>query len=85
MGRRSPPALADPPDTEREDEARVGRDASRSADEVIAPLCGLVGAQVTVTLEVEAEIPEGAPDHVERPVTENGRVLKYSSQGSEHE
>jgi hypothetical protein len=30
----------------------VGRDASRIADEVIAHLSGLVGAKVTVTLEV---------------------------------
>ena len=40
---------------------------------------------MTVTLEVEAEIPEGAPDHVVRTVTENGRVLKFSSQGFEQE
>ena len=41
------------------DPTRVGRDASRIADEVIAHLAGLVGAKVTVTLEVEAEIPFG--------------------------
>jgi hypothetical protein len=34
------------------DPTRVGRDASRIADEVIAHLSGLVGAKVTVTLEV---------------------------------
>lgn len=34
------------------DPTRVGRDASRVADEVIAHLSGLVGAKVTVTLEV---------------------------------
>jgi hypothetical protein len=32
---------------------------------------GLVGARVTVTLEIEAEIPDGAPAHVVRTVTEN--------------
>jgi len=31
-----------------------------------------------VTLEIEAEIPSGAPDHVVRTVTENGRELKFS-------
>ncbi len=36
------------------DPARVGRDASRIADEVIAHLAGQVGAEVTVTLEIEA-------------------------------
>ena len=51
------------------DAERVGRDASRIADEVIAHLSGLVGAKVTVTLEIEAEVPAGAPDHVVRTVT----------------
>ena len=42
------------------DATRVGRDASRIADEVIAHLAGLVGARVTVTIEIEAEIPAAA-------------------------
>ena len=67
------------------DATRVGRDASRIADEVIAHLAGLVGARVKVTLEVEAEIPNGAPDHVVRTVTENSRTLKFASQGFEKE
>jgi predicted AAA+ superfamily ATPase len=67
------------------DPTRVGRDASRVADEVIAHLSGLVGAKVRVTLEVEAEIPSGAPDHVVRTVTENSRTLKFTSQGFEKE
>ena len=67
------------------DSARVGRDASRIADEVISHLYGLVGAKVTVTLEIEAEVPEGAPDHVVRTVTENSRTLKFTSHGFENE
>jgi hypothetical protein len=67
------------------DPARVGRDASRIADEVIAHLAGLVGARVKVTLEVEAEIPAGASDNVVRIVTENSRTLKFTSQGFEEE
>ncbi len=67
------------------DPTRVGRDASRIADEVISHLGGLVGAKVTVTLEVEAEIPTGAPDHVVRTVTENSRTLKFRSLGFEEE
>jgi hypothetical protein len=65
------------------DATRVGRDASRIADEVISHLAGLVGSKVKVTLEIEAEIPSGAPDHVVRTVTENGRTLKFTSQGFE--
>lgn len=67
------------------DPARVGRDASRIADEVISHLSGFVGAEVRVTLEIEAEIPSGAPDHVVRTVTENSRTLKFTTQGFEKE
>ncbi|AUB80102.1 Swt1 family HEPN domain-containing protein [Candidatus Thiodictyon syntrophicum] len=67
------------------DATRVGRDASRIAEEVIAHLTGLVGATVTVTIEVAAEIPAGASDHVVRTVTENCRTLKFTSQGFEKE
>ena len=59
------------------DPARVGRDASRIAEEVIAHLVAHVGAEVTVTLEIEARIPEGASDQTVRTVTENSRTLKF--------
>jgi hypothetical protein len=67
------------------DSTRVGRDAGRIADEVISHISGLVDAKVTVTLEIEAEIPNGAPDTVVRTVTENGRTLKFKNQGFEKE
>jgi hypothetical protein len=67
------------------DPTRVGRDASRIADEVISHLEGLMGAEVTVTLEIEAKIPTGAPDNVVRTVTENSRTLKFTSHGFEKE
>ena len=67
------------------DPARVGRDASRIADEVIAHLSSLLGAKVKVTLEIEAEIPTGAPDGVVRTVTENSQTLKFTSHGFEEE
>ena len=61
------------------DPARVGRDAGKIAEEVVTHLVGLIGASVRVTLEIEAEIPEGAPDNVVRTVTENSRTLKFTS------
>ena len=67
------------------DPTRVGRDAGRIADEVIAHLAGLVGADVKVTLEIEAEIPSGAPENVVRTVTENSRTLKFTTHGFEKE
>jgi hypothetical protein len=65
------------------DAARVGRDAGRIAEEVIAHVTRLVGARGTVTIEVEAEIPAGAPENVVRTVTENSRTLGFTSHGFE--
>jgi len=67
------------------DATRVGRDAGKIAEEVIAHLAGLVGAKVTVTIEVSAEIPDGAPEQVVRTVTENSKTLKFTSHGFEIE
>ncbi len=67
------------------DAARVGRDAGRIADEVIAHLSGLVGSSVNVTLEIEADVSAGVPENVVRTVTENSRTLKFSSYGFEQE
>jgi len=44
-----------------------------------------VGARVRVTLEIEADIPDGVPDHVVRVVTENSRTLKFTQAGFEEE
>jgi hypothetical protein len=65
------------------DPTRLGRDASRVADEVVSRLAGLVGSEVIVTLEIEAKIPAGTPDNVVRTVTENSGTLKFTSQGFE--
>ncbi len=67
------------------DAARVGRDAGKIAEEVIAHLVGQIGAKVTVTLEVSAQLPEGANEQLQRTVIENCRTLKFTSQGFEIE
>ena len=59
--------------------------ARRVADEVIAHLAGQVGAEVTVTLEIGAKLPNGASDQLVRIVTENGRTLKFDRYGFEIE
>lgn len=63
----------------------VERVESRIAEEVISHLVGLVGSKVRVSLDIEAEVGDGIPDGVVRTVTENGRTLKFSSQGFERE
>jgi predicted AAA+ superfamily ATPase len=67
------------------DATRVGRDASRIADEVIAHLAGLVGSSVKVTLEIDVEVSGGVPENVVRTVTENSRTLRFTDQGFEKE
>ncbi len=67
------------------DATRMGRDAGQIAEEVISHLSGLVGSTVTITLEIEAEIPSGVPEQVVRIVMENGKSLKFTDQGFEQE
>jgi len=56
---------------------KVPSTAGQIAQEVIAHLEGLVGARVRITLEIEADVPNGVPDDVVRTVTENARTLKF--------
>jgi len=67
------------------DAQRVGRDAGVIAQEVISHLAGIIGADVKVTVEIDAFIPSGAPEQVVRTVTENCRTLKFTTQGFESE
>jgi hypothetical protein len=57
----------------------VGQDAAKIAEEVIAHLAAVFGAQVKVTIEIEAEIPNGASPQLVRIVTENGRSLRFEA------
>ncbi|MXZ46491.1 MAG: ATP-binding protein [Chloroflexi bacterium] len=59
------------------DPTRVGRAASQIAEEVVAHLVGSPGAEVAVTIEIEARLPDGASEQVVRTVTENGRELEF--------
>lgn len=65
------------------DATRLSRDVDLIASSVVQHLAGLLDAKVTITLEIEVEIPSGAPDNVVRTVTENCRTLKFDNQGFE--
>ena len=67
------------------DAMRINRDTPAIANEVIQHLTALNGARIKITLEIEAEIPDGVPDDVVRTVTENCRTLKFNSQSFEQE
>jgi len=69
--------------TARIDATRLSRDVDQIASAVVQHLSGLLGAKVTVMLDIEAEIPSGAPDNVVRTVTENCRTLKFENWGFE--
>ena len=62
---------------------RLSRDFDLIASSVVQHLAGLLDAKVTITVEIEAQIPLGAPDNVVRTVTENCRTLKFDNQGFE--
>nr|BAL52507.1 hypothetical conserved protein [uncultured Bacteroidetes bacterium] len=57
---------------------RLGAEAGRIAEEVLAHLSSLPGAQVSVTLEIHVAVPDGVPDQVVRVVMENCRTLKFA-------
>ena len=42
-------------------------------------------ARVKVTLEIEAQMPDGASEQVVRTVTENSRTLKFDTHGFERD
>lgn len=62
---------------------RVGRGAGEIAGEIVQHLTLQPGAEVEVTLEIQARVPEGTPDNVVRIVTENARTLKFTAEGLE--
>lgn len=59
------------------DPSRVGPDAGKIAMEVIQHLNLEPGAEVEVSLEINASLPNGAPENTQRTVRENARTLKF--------
>jgi len=65
------------------DADRAGRDMGRIAEEILQHLTILPGSSVRVTVEIEAEIPDGVPDDVQRIVNENAQTLRLKAHGFE--
>ncbi len=84
---KSPPAVSEPAATAprryhgsvKLDAGRVKHEASQIDEAVIAYLSDVPDADVTVTIEIEASLPEGANEQLVRTVTENGRTLKFDN------
>jgi predicted AAA+ superfamily ATPase len=64
---------------------RMTRDAGEIAEAIVQHLSSLPDADVRLTLEIEASVPDGAPEQVVRTVTENARTLKFKVHGFEEE
>ena len=62
---------------------RAARDFGKVAEEVLDHLTTLPKARVTVTVEIQAEVPGGAPETVRRVVEENCGTLKFRDHGFE--
>jgi hypothetical protein len=62
---------------------RLGREAGRIAEEILQHLSTIRGTEVKVTLEIEATIPSGVAEDIQRVVTENCQTLRFQSQGFE--
>jgi hypothetical protein len=65
------------------DPTRMGRDAGRIADEIVAHLTSLGGAKAKITLEIDVEVLTGIPEDRVRIVNENSNTLKFKNQGFE--
>lgn len=65
------------------DPDRLGRDAGRVAQEVVAHLHALVGTETEVTIEIRATNPDGFPDPVVKIVSENASALRFKDHGFE--
>jgi len=75
----SPPASTKPTryfGTVEIDPERVNRDVGNLSKELIEHLVALVGANVKITLEIQAEHSDGFSDGIVRTVSENSKVLK---------
>ena len=65
------------------DPVRANKDIADIVDNVVQHLVS--EGEVQLRLEIEADMPDGAPDNVVRTVNENAKVLKFDSFGFEEE
>lgn len=62
------------------DPARLGGSAGAISQEVVQRLASIMGSNVRVTLEIQADVPGGIPENVERDVAENCNTLRFREQ-----
>ena len=67
------------------DPIRAARDAQQIIDEVVQHLTSLAEANVEITMEIQANVPDGVPNDVVVTVSENCKTLKFTTRGFEEE
>lgn len=65
--------------TKRLSPAKMVSEVNAIAEAIVQHLAGIHGATVTITLDIQADLPEGATDHAVRTVSENSRVLQIDA------
>ena len=58
------------------DTTRINSDVNKLVEEIISHLTTVDGCSIEVSLEVNADAPEGMPSAIVRTVSENCRTLK---------
>jgi len=61
------------------DPTRMARDIGQIAEEIIQHLAALPSANVEISLEINADIPEGIPENKVRILLENCKTLKFKN------
>jgi hypothetical protein len=61
------------------DSLRLSRDADKVAQEIVQHLTALDGSEVEVTMEIHANIPDGASPELVRTITENCNTLEFEN------
>lgn len=67
------------------DSTRLARDVGLIAEEVIQHLSTLPSAEVDISLEIKARIPDGIPNKIARTIIENCKTLKFQTNDFEKE
>lgn len=63
--------------TKRINVDRLPVEAATIGDEIVKHLQGLVGANVEISIDIQATVPDGVPDDIVRIVTENISTLRF--------
>ncbi|MDR0662735.1 MAG: hypothetical protein LBF80_01465, partial [Spirochaetaceae bacterium] len=65
------------------DHNKLGSSAGTINEEILQHLSAFPGAKITVTMDIQVDIPDGIDDHVARTVKENCKTLHFAESNFE--